>query len=90
MSFLYSQCECLQDFFKWRDPDSNRGHHDFQSYAKAPRYAENPRRYADFRPLSTVRYHLVLPLLLTWLSHFERHPQQDAHIRSPSFAPLPN
>ena len=21
---------CLQDFLKWRDPDSNRGHHDFQ------------------------------------------------------------
>jgi hypothetical protein len=21
----------LQDFLKWRDPDSNRGHHDFQS-----------------------------------------------------------
>jgi len=20
----------LQDFLKWRDPDSNRGHHDFQ------------------------------------------------------------
>jgi hypothetical protein len=20
----------LQDFYKWRDPDSNRGHHDFQ------------------------------------------------------------
>jgi hypothetical protein len=20
----------LQDFIEWRDPDSNRGHHDFQ------------------------------------------------------------
>jgi hypothetical protein len=20
----------LQDFFKWQDPDLNRGHHDFQ------------------------------------------------------------
>ena len=27
---------------QWRDPDSNRGHHDFQSYSKALRYAENP------------------------------------------------
>jgi hypothetical protein len=44
MSFLYSQCECLQDFFKCRDPDSNRGHHDFQSCAEAFRYAENPHR----------------------------------------------
>src|SRR5215207_10665234 len=25
----------FQDFLKWRDPDSNRGHHDFQAYAKA-------------------------------------------------------
>ena len=24
-------CSLLQDFLKWRDPDSNRGHHDFQS-----------------------------------------------------------
>jgi hypothetical protein len=32
----------LQDFLKWRDPDSNRGHHDFQSYAEAFRYAVNP------------------------------------------------
>jgi hypothetical protein len=24
MSFLYSQCECLQHFLEWRDPDSNR------------------------------------------------------------------
>ena len=24
---------CLQDFCEWRDPDSNRGHHDFQSCA---------------------------------------------------------
>jgi hypothetical protein len=40
----------LQVILKWRDPDSNRGHHDFQSYAKAHRYAENPRRYADFCP----------------------------------------
>jgi hypothetical protein len=23
----------LQDFLEWRDPDSNRGHHDFQSCA---------------------------------------------------------
>jgi len=22
----------LQDFLEWRDPDSNRGHHAFQSY----------------------------------------------------------
>jgi hypothetical protein len=32
----------LQDFKKWRDPDSNRGHHDFQSFAEAFRYATNP------------------------------------------------
>jgi hypothetical protein len=30
--------------FKWRDPDSNRGHHDFQSYSEAFRYAENAHR----------------------------------------------
>ena len=30
MSFLYSQCECLQDYMECWDPDSNRGHHDFQ------------------------------------------------------------
>jgi hypothetical protein len=29
----------LQDFKEWRDPDSNRGHHDFQSYSEAFRYA---------------------------------------------------
>jgi hypothetical protein len=34
----------LQDFLKWRDPDSNRGHHDFQSYAKALRYAGNSHK----------------------------------------------
>jgi|SRR5215210_1640922 len=34
----------LQDFLKWRDPDSNRGHHDFQSYAEAFRYADLPHR----------------------------------------------
>jgi hypothetical protein len=34
----------LQDFLKWRDPDSNRGHHDFQSYAKTLRYAVNSYR----------------------------------------------
>ncbi len=34
----------LQDFLKWRDPDSNRGHHDFQSYSEALRYAVNPYR----------------------------------------------
>jgi hypothetical protein len=27
---------------EWRDPDSNRGHHDFQSYAEAFRYVVNP------------------------------------------------
>jgi len=31
----------LQGFFEWRDPDSNRGHHDFQSYSEAFRYAVN-------------------------------------------------
>jgi hypothetical protein len=34
----------LQDFKEWRDPDSNRGHHGFQAYAKALRYAVNPYR----------------------------------------------
>ena len=34
----------LQDFYKWRDPDSNRGHHDFQSYSEAFRYAVNPHK----------------------------------------------
>jgi hypothetical protein len=34
----------LQDFLEWRDPDSNRGHHDFQSFAEALRYAENSHR----------------------------------------------
>ena len=34
----------LQDFSEWRDPDSNRGHHDFQTYARALRYAANPYR----------------------------------------------
>ena len=43
MSFLYSQCECLQDYIEWRDPHSNRGHHDFQC-AEAFRYAVNPYR----------------------------------------------
>ena len=33
---------CLQAFSEWRDPDSNRGHHDFQSYAEAFRYTVNP------------------------------------------------
>ncbi len=40
--FLFSPC--LQAFLKWRDPDSNRGHHDFQTYEEAFRYAENPHR----------------------------------------------
>ena len=31
----------LQDFLKGRDPDSNRGHHYFQSYAEGFRYAGN-------------------------------------------------
>src|SRR5215204_4491899 len=62
-SFLFRY---LQDFYKWRDPDSNRGHHDFQSYAEAHRYAENLRRYADFCPRSTGRYQLVLSLLLRY------------------------
>jgi hypothetical protein len=35
---------CKSAFSEWRDPDSNRGHHDFQSYAKALRYAELPHR----------------------------------------------
>ena len=39
----YFSCH-LQDFTEWRDPDSNRGHHDFQSFAKALRYAENSYR----------------------------------------------
>ena len=26
---------------EWRDPDSNRGHHDFQPYSEAVRYAVN-------------------------------------------------
>jgi hypothetical protein len=34
----------LQDFYKWRDPDSNRGHHDFQSFAEALRYADGQVR----------------------------------------------
>jgi hypothetical protein len=29
---------------EWRDPDSNRGHHDFQLYARALKYAVNPHR----------------------------------------------
>jgi hypothetical protein len=31
-------------FLEWRDPDSNRGHHDFQTYSEAFRYAVNPYR----------------------------------------------
>jgi hypothetical protein len=38
----------LQDFKKWRDPDSNRGHHDFQSFTESFRYAVNPYKQADF------------------------------------------
>jgi len=34
----------LQEISEWRDPDSNRGHHDFQTYSEALRYGENPRR----------------------------------------------
>ena len=34
----------FQVFLKWRDPESNRGHHDFQSYAEAFRYTVNPYR----------------------------------------------
>ena len=51
---------------EWRDPDSNRGHHDFQSYAKALRYAVNSLTYADLCPRNTVRYQLVLSLLLLY------------------------
>jgi hypothetical protein len=29
---------------EWRDPDSNQGHHDFQSYSEAFRYAVNRYR----------------------------------------------
>ena len=29
----YAKTACLQAFRRWRDPDSNRGHHDFQSCA---------------------------------------------------------
>src|SRR5918995_1621953 len=35
---------CLQDLLERRDPDSNRGHHDFQSYSEALRYATNRYR----------------------------------------------
>jgi integrase len=37
---------CLQIAMKleWRDPDSNRGHHDFQSFSEAFRYAVNRYR----------------------------------------------
>jgi len=41
MSDIYHFSRVLQDFSKWRDPDSNRGHHDFQSFSEAHRYAEN-------------------------------------------------
>jgi hypothetical protein len=34
----------LQDLPKWQDPDSNRGHHDFQSYSETLRYADLPHR----------------------------------------------
>ena len=40
---IYFIC-VLQDFLKWRDPDSNRGHHDFQTFTEAFRYAVNPHR----------------------------------------------
>src|SRR5215204_301416 len=56
----------LQLFHKWRDPDSNRGHHDFQSFSEAHWYAENPSRYADLCPQSIIRYHPVLSLLLRY------------------------
>src|SRR5215207_3146329 len=56
----------FQDFLKWRDPDSNRGHHGFQTYSEALRYAENPHRLADLCPQRTVAYHLVLSLLLSY------------------------
>jgi hypothetical protein len=37
---------CLQVSRKleWRDPDSNRGHHDFQAFPRAFRYAADPHR----------------------------------------------
>src|SRR5215203_6114273 len=33
-----------QSFSEWRDPDSNRGHHEFLSHARALRHAENSLR----------------------------------------------
>jgi hypothetical protein len=34
--------------FKWRDPDSNRGHHDFQTEVRRTRWAEIPCSQAGF------------------------------------------
>ena len=34
----------LQVISEWRDPDSNRGHHDFQSCPEALIYAVDPDR----------------------------------------------
>jgi hypothetical protein len=53
-------------------PGFEPGHHDFQSFSEALRYAVNPHTYADFCPYSTVTYHLVLSLLqedpiTTWI-----------------------
>jgi hypothetical protein len=41
----------LQDFMKWRDPESNRGHHDFQSCALPTELSRRRRQRGD----STVR-----------------------------------
>jgi hypothetical protein len=48
----------LQDFFRWRDPDSNRGHHDFQSLRPGrfgPRNHWKTRVLRDTAPAADVR-----------------------------------
>jgi hypothetical protein len=47
-------------------PGFEPGHHDFQLFSEALRYAENTRKYADFCPRSTTGYQLVLSLLLRY------------------------
>src|ERR671912_2340043 len=44
--YLSRFLRCLQHFLEWRDPDSNRGHHDFQSCALPPELSRRVRRLA--------------------------------------------
>jgi hypothetical protein len=49
----------LQDFKKWRDPDSNRGHHDFQLGLGMPWRVIGARKTAYLGPILQLHANLL-------------------------------